>query len=162
VLGYITNHSYLDNPTFRGMRQSLISTLLSAEHFTVDGTLIEAWASMKSFKSKDTPPGGGGSNDTGMVDFKGERRTNATHESSTDPEAKLLRKGLGKEAKLCFGGHALMENRNGLCVDLRVSSALEQETEAAQKLLARQARKRVRPATQGVSHQGIRCAPAGT
>ena len=131
------------------VRQARRQGLLSQEHFTVDGTLIEAWASMKSFKSKDTPPSGGGLNDDGMVDFKGERRTNATHESSTDCEAKLLRKGPGKEAKLCFGGHVFMENRNGLCVDLRVSSALEPETEAAKKLLARQAKKRVRPTTLG-------------
>ncbi len=131
------------------VRQARSQGLLSQEHFTVDGKLIEAWASMKSFKSKDTPPSGGGLNDGGMVDFKGERRTNATHESSTDREAKLLRKGSGKEAKLCFRGHALMENRNGPCVDLHASSALEPETEAAKKLLARQAKKRVRPTTLG-------------
>lgn len=125
--------------------------LLSDEHFTVDGTLIEAWASLKSFKPKDEPPsdtGGGGSSD-GMVDFRGQRRTNDTHESTTDPESKLKRKGPGKEAKLSYGGHALMENRNGLCVDLRVSSALETEAQAAKAILARQGRKQVRPTTLG-------------
>jgi transposase len=100
--------------------------LLSRDHFTVDGTLIEAWASLKSFRPKDRkepPTTGGGSGDS-MVDFRGEKRSNDTHESTTDPEAKLIRKGFGKEAKLSFGAHALMENRNGLLVDFRVSDAL--------------------------------------
>lgn len=91
------------------VRAAREANLLCAEHFTVDGTLIEAWASLKSFKSKDgLPSAGDGSG--GMVDFRGERRTNETHESTTDEEAKLLRKG--KEAKLSYGAHALMENRN--------------------------------------------------
>ena len=123
--------------------------LLSDEHFTVDGTLIEAWASHKSFKPKDGPPSGGGGGADGMVDFRGQRRSNDTHHSTTDEEAKLGRRGKGKEAKLCYGGHALMENRNGLCVDLKVSSAVQSETEAAKEILARQARKRVRPASLG-------------
>lgn len=124
--------------------------LLSDEHFTVDGTLIEAWASTaKSLRRKDGPPSDGGPDDQGLVNFRGERRSNATHESKTDPEAKLLKKGKGRETKLCFGGHALMENRNGLCVDIEVRSALETETEAAKDLLARQRKKRVRPTTLG-------------
>ena len=131
------------------VREAREQKLLSDEHFTVDGTLIEAWASMKSFRRKDKPPCDGGPDDQGMVDFRGERRSNDTHQSTTDPEAKLLRKSKGKESKLCFGGHALMENRNGLCVDLRVSSALEPEPEAAKQMLARQAQKRVRPTTLG-------------
>ncbi len=94
--------------------------LLSAEHFTVDGTLIEAWASLKSFRPKDEPPGGDGN---GWSDFRGSRRSNETHESKTDPEAKLMRKGNGQEARLCFSGHVLMENRNGLVLDLRVAQA---------------------------------------
>lgn len=95
--------------------QAAQAGLLSDEHFTVDGTLIEAWASMKSFRLKDTPPppaGGGGRNPE--VDFHGERRLNETHASTTDPQARLYRKGPGKEAKLCFMGHVLMENRHGL------------------------------------------------
>jgi transposase len=98
--------------------------LMSDEHFTVDGTLIEAWASLKSFKPKD------GSNDhppddpgNPTVDFHGERRSNATHESTTDPEARLAKKGAGKEAKLCYSGHALMENRNGMLVDFQIAQA---------------------------------------
>ena len=122
--------------------------LLSDEHFTVDGTLIEAWASLKSFKPKDGPPSAGDGSG-GMVDFRGQRRSNDTHQSTTDDEARLARKGKGKEAKLCYGGHALMENRNGLCVDLAVRSAQRTETEATKEILARQGRKRVRPATLG-------------
>lgn len=100
--------------------------LMSDEHFTVDGTLIEAWASAKSFRPKDEsagkrePPDDPG-NPT--VDFRGEKRRNATHTSTTDPEARLAKKGPGKEAKLSFSAHALMENRNGLLVDLRIDSA---------------------------------------
>ncbi len=104
--------------------------LLSDEHFSVDGTLIEAWASLKSFRRKDEKPpkkddGDGPPEDPGnrWVDFHGEKRTNDTHESKTDPEAKLLRKGFGKEAKLSYSAHALMENRHGLLVDLRVAEA---------------------------------------
>ena len=122
--------------------------LLSDEHFTVDGTLIEAWASLKSFKPKDGPPSAG-DGPGGMVDFRGQRRSNDTHQSTTDDEARLARKGKGKEAKLCYGGHALMENRNGLCVDLAVRSAQRTETEATKEILARQGRKRVRPVTLG-------------
>ena len=89
---------------------------LSDEHFTVDGTLIEAWASQKSFQKKD-----GGEDDPGQ--FRGERRKNDTHQSKTDPDAKLYRKGNGQEAKLGFLGHILMENRNGLIVDAMVTQA---------------------------------------
>jgi transposase len=97
--------------------------LMSKEHFTVDGTLIEAWASMKSFRPKDDqdPPASGGRNPE--VDFKGQQRKNDTHQSTTDPDARLLKKGKGKESKLCFMGHALMENRNGLVVDSRLTLA---------------------------------------
>ena len=120
---------------------------MSSDHLTVDGTLIEAWAGAKSFKPKDGPPpppdGRGG------VDFRGTPRTNDTHGCTTDPEAMSARRGKGKEAKLCFGGHALMENRNGLCVDIRVSSALETEPAAAVALLKRQLRKRLKPVSLG-------------
>ena len=99
------------------LAQPRVKRLLSTEHFLVDGTLIEAWASMKSFRPKDgsdEPPSQGGRN--AETDFRGERRSNATHASTTDPDARLYRKGDGKEAKLCFMGHALMENRSGLLV----------------------------------------------
>ena len=97
--------------------QKLVKRLLSSEHFSVDGTLIEAWASMKSFKPRDgsdEPPPDGGRN--AETNFRGEKRSNATHASTTDPDARLYRKGSGKEAKLCFIGHGLMENRSGLLV----------------------------------------------
>jgi transposase len=98
--------------------------LLSAEHFTVDGTLLEAWASLKSFHPKD---GGDGTQAAGernpTVDFHGEQRRNDTHQSTTDPQALLVRKGRGKEARLCFNGHVLMENRNGLVVDIALTQA---------------------------------------
>ncbi len=107
--------------------------LLSDEHFTVDGTLIEAWASHKSFKRKDAEPKNP-PEDPGnpSVDFHGERRRNATHQSTTDPEARLARKGAGKEAKLSYGGHVLMENRHGLAVRGCVTQATGRaEPEAA-------------------------------
>jgi transposase len=97
--------------------------LISDEHFTVDGTLLEAWASVKSFKKVgdvDPPPDDPG-NPT--VNFHGEPRSNATHASTTDPDAKLARKGAGKEAKLSYTGSVLMENRNGLAVDATVDLA---------------------------------------
>src|SRR5271169_257669 len=107
------------------LAQPRVKRLLSTEHFSVDGTLIEAWASMKSFKptdgSNEPPSDGGGRNQE--TDFHGQRRSNETHTSTTDPEARLYRKGPGKEAKLCFMGHALMENRNGLIVDACLTPA---------------------------------------
>ena len=102
-----------------------VKRLLSTDHFSVDGTLIEAWASMKSFMPKDgsdEPPADGDGRNR-EADFHGEKRSNDTHASTTDPEARLYRKGPGKEAKLCFMGHALMENRNGLVVDACLTPA---------------------------------------
>ena len=101
------------------LAQPRVKRLLSSEHFSVDGTLIEAWASMKSFRPKEPPDGGGTPN--GMVgggrnapaDFRGEKRSNQTHQSTTYPDARLYRKGPGMEAKLCFIGHGPMENRSG-------------------------------------------------
>jgi transposase len=98
--------------------------LLSEDHFTVDGTLLEAWASLKSFRPKDgegSPPTTGEKNPS--VDFHGEKRMNDTHQSTTDPVARLAKKGRGKEARLCFTGHVLMENRHGLVVDVVLSQA---------------------------------------
>lgn len=124
------------------VEQAQAARLMSSEHFSVDGTLIDAWASFKSFQPKDAaaerqarnrskaerrkrggkgPKGGGGRNVE--VNFHGQTRTNDTHESKTDPEAKLIRKGDGQPARLSYAGHALMENRNGLLVDFRISEA---------------------------------------
>jgi transposase len=105
------------------LKQAQEKNLTSDEHFTVDGTLIEAWASLKSFQRKDqenTPPDDPG-NPT--VDFHGEKRSNETHESTTDPDARLARKGNGKEAKLSYNGNLLTENRNGLIVATEVFQA---------------------------------------
>lgn len=104
-----------------------VKKLLSTDHFSVDGTLIEAWASMKSVRPKacpgldpgdssGKPPAGGGGRNV-EANFRGQKRSNETHGSTTDPDARLYRKGKGKETKLCFIGHGLMENRNGLLVD---------------------------------------------
>ena len=94
--------------------------MVSSDHFSVDGTLIEAWASMKSFKRKDddTP-----TDSNGWSDFRGEKRSNETHESKTDPESRLARKGNGREAKLCFNASGLMENRTGLLIKMEVGTA---------------------------------------
>jgi transposase len=107
------------------LAQSQVKKLLSTDHFSVDGTLIEAWASMKSFKprdgSDDDSPGDGGRN--AEANFHGQKRSNDTHASTTDPDARLYRKGPGKEAKLSFLGHGLMENRSGLLVDACLTPA---------------------------------------
>jgi IS5 family transposase len=96
--------------------------LLSDEHFTVDGTLLEAWASQKSFRPRDQdPPADGGGNAT--VNFHGQRRSNATHQSTTDPDARLYKKARGREARLGYLGHVLMEHRSGLIVKATVTPA---------------------------------------
>ena len=115
--------------------------LLSDEHFTVDGTLIEAWAGQKSFQKKDTSSGGP-PDDPGnpTVDFHGEKRSNQTHQSKTDPDARLYRKGAGKEAKLSYQGHVLMENRNGLVTETRLTAATgTAEREAAVEMIKQRA-----------------------
>lgn len=127
------------------VRQASDRGLASDEHFTVDGTLIEAWASLKSFRPKgedqgNRPPPDDSGNPT--VNFRGEKRSNATHESTTDPESRLMRKSTGKEAKLSYGGHALMENRHGLLVDIKITEATgTSEREAGQLMLKRQRKK---------------------
>jgi len=122
--------------------------LLSDEHFTVDGTLIEACASLKSFKPKDGPADGGDPpappDDPGnpTVDFRKEKRSNATHVSTTDPDARLMRKGKGKEARLSYMAHALMENRHGLLVDFVVTLASGTAERDAAPVMLDQARER--------------------
>lgn len=110
----------------RIVEQARAAGLMSDDHFTVDGTLIDAWASLKSFRKKDEKPGDRPPPDdpgNPSVDFHKEKRSNETHQSTTDPDARLARKGKGKEAKLAYSQHALMENRNGLLVDLRIAEA---------------------------------------
>jgi transposase len=120
------------------LEQARAQSLLSEEHFTVDGTLIEAWAGQKSFQRKDAnkPPPDGGSNPT--VNFHGEQRRNDTHRSTTDADAMLYRKSGGSESKLSYLGHVLMENRNGLVVDTRLTRATgTAERDAALEMAAR-------------------------
>jgi transposase len=117
--------------------------LLSDEHFTVDGTLIEAAASLKSFKLRhgDPPPDDGDPGNP-SVDFHGEKRSNTTHQSTTDPQARLFRKSKGKEAKLVFMAHALMENRNGMLTDFQVTEATGTAERDVAPVLVDQARER--------------------
>lgn len=121
------------------VRQAKLRRYCSSEHFSVDGTLLEAWASHKSFKPKDgsgNDPDGPGRN--AEVDFRGKPRSNDTHASTTDPEALLARKSNATAAKLSYAGHALMENRNGLLVDLELTQATGRaEREAATTMLSR-------------------------
>lgn len=127
-----------------------VRRLLSDDHFSVDGTLIDAWASMKSFRPKDgsgDPPDPGRN---GERDFRGERRSNETHASTTDPDARLYRKGGGRESRLCFMGHVLMENRSGLAVDATLTHATgTAEREAALEMLDRRPRRKRRRITLG-------------
>lgn len=120
-----------------------VKGLLSSEHFSVDGTLIDAWASMKSFVPKDgsgEPPSAGRN---GERNFRKEKRSNESHASTTDPDARLFRKGDGQSSRLCFMGHALMENRNGLIVDCELTKATgTAEREAALTMIKRKRRNR--------------------
>src|SRR6266513_4027687 len=121
-----------------------VKPLLSDEHFSVDGTLIEAWASQKSFQPKDGSDNGDGSN------FHGQRRKNDTHQSTSDPQAKLYRKAAGREAKLCYMGHAVMENRNGLAVDGTVTQASgTAERRASEAMLKKKTKRSGRRITVG-------------
>jgi transposase len=131
----------LEGDIARGFLQALLADpqvkpLLSDDHFSVDGTLIEAWASMKSFRPKDgsgEPPADGRN---GERDFHGEKRSNKTHASTTDPDARLYKKAAGQAAKLCHMGHVVMENRNGLVVDASVTLATgTAEREAAEAMI---------------------------
>lgn len=150
-LGMEMNDSVFDHSTFSANRDRILkhkvsqkffqavvkqaedAGLMSEEHFSVDGTLVEAWASMKSFRPKDDNDDNDGN---GWADFRGKKRKNDTHESRTDPESLLMRKGQGKEAKLSFSAHVLMENRNGLLKDVRTTQATGRcEREAALDML---------------------------
>jgi transposase len=130
------------------LSQARVKALLSDEHFSVDGTLVDAWASMKSFRPKvgpDDDGSGDGSPPAGRNaerNFRGEKRSNETHASTTDPDAKLYRKGNGQSSRLCFMGHLLMENRNALIVDAALTRAGGMaEREAALAMLDRRRRR---------------------
>ena len=118
------------------VREARRRKLISEDHFSVDGTLLQAWASLKSVRPRDDEPPQGGTGRNPDVDFKGQQRTNATHVSSTDPQARLARKGNGQETRLCYAGHLLTENRNGLILGVLVSEATgTAERDAAVRLL---------------------------
>jgi len=122
-----------------------VKRLLSHEHFSVDGTLLDAWASMKSFRPKDgsgDPPDGGRN---GEQNFRGEKRSNETHASTTDPDARLYRKGNGQESRLCYMGHAIMENRNGLaiCGDVTHATGTAERQAALEWTDERDSRRRI-------------------
>ena len=137
----------------RVVETALVKQYASNDHFTVDGTLIQSWASLKSFRPKnqkrDERPGDSGSNPS--IDFRGEKRSNETHRSRTDPEARLAKKSPGVGAQLSHSGHVLMENRHGLCLDIRVARADGRaERKMARKMLRRFRRRHgVRPKTLG-------------
>lgn len=120
----LLNHEVAEAFLGATVREARSRRLLSEDHFTVDGTLLQAWASLKSFRPRDDqrPPSSGGGRNA-PADFHGQSRRNETHVSTTDPEARLMRKGPQQEAKLCFAGHLLTENRNGLIVDALLSEA---------------------------------------
>ena len=119
----LLTHEVADEFFAASVAEARLRGYVSDEHFTADGSLLEAWASLKSFKAVDArpEPGGGGKNPE--VDFRGQRRSNATHRSATDPEALLMRKSSAHPAKLQYGAHVLMENRNGLIVDTELTAA---------------------------------------
>jgi transposase len=139
------------------LRHPKVAPLLSDEHFSVDGTLIEAWASHKSFRAKD----GSDDNGSGGANWRKQKRSNETHESNTDPESRLYRKASGREARLCYMGHALMENRNGLAIGGLVTMATgKAEVKASEALLALQLQKTGKAATVGAD-KAYDCAPHG-
>jgi transposase len=148
LLKHEVGQQFFDEVVFQAQERKL----LSDEHFTVDGTLIEAAASLKSFRRRDAEPSQEPPDDPGnpTVNFHGEKRSNKTHQSTTDPESRLFKKGKGKEAKLSFLGHALMENRNGLLVDFQMTEATgTAERDVTPKLLRQARERRFHPKTLG-------------
>jgi transposase len=130
----------------RIVQEAVVEGYASPDHFTVDGTLIRSWASMKSLRRRDGAAPQRTDQDPGnpSVNYRGERRNNATHVSQTDPEARLMRKGDGQPAYLCHSGHVLMENRQGLCMGVLVDQADGRAERRAAKALIRQVRRRHR------------------
>ena len=119
----LLSHEIADRFFAAVVAQAKLRRYVSSDHFSVDGTLLEAWASHKSFKPKDGPAGPLGAGRNADVDFRGERRSNETHQSTTDPQARMARKSNATAAKLCSTGHLLMENRNALLVDAELTQA---------------------------------------
>jgi transposase len=135
----LLDHAIADRFFAAVVAQAHLRRYLSSEHFSVDGTLLEAWASHKSFKAKDGPPAPPPAGRNSEVSFHGQRRSNDTHQSSTDPEARLARRSNATAAKLCYAGHLLMEHRNALIVDAELTEANgHAERDTAVVMLARQ------------------------
>ena len=147
-------HRLLEKFFDRIVAEAITEQLASPDHFTVDGTPIRSWASQKSLRPKDEPPADEDPDDPGNpdVDWRGQKRSNATHQSRTDPEARLARKGRGKEAHLCHSGHVLMENRNGLVLAVAVDAADGTAERRCAKAMLKQVRRRhrLRPKTVGM------------
>jgi hypothetical protein len=135
----LLSHEIADRFFALVVREAKLRRYVSSEHFSVDGTLLEAWASHKSFKPKDgSGPGPTGRGRNPEVNYRGQRRSNQTHQSATDPEARLARKSQATAAKLCYTGHLLMEHRNALIVDMELTEASGfAERDAALGLLSR-------------------------
>ena len=160
----LLDHDVADEFFAAVVRQAKLRRYISSEHFSVDGTLLEAWASHKSFKPKNPEPPAGGEPPTdpgrnAEVGWHGQKRSNATHQSTTDPEARLYRKSNNTAATLCFLGHVLMENRNALLVDAELTTAsgyAERDT-AAEMLarLPRRARRRTVAGDKGYDTKGF-------
>ncbi|GAC1457085.1 MAG: hypothetical protein PVSMB8_14110 [Vulcanimicrobiaceae bacterium] len=119
----LLDHEIADRFFVAVVAQAKLRRYVSSDHFSVDGTLLEAWASHKSFQPKDGPPSSLGPGRNAEVDFHGQRRTNETHVSTTDPEARMARKSFATAAKLSYSGHLLMEHRNALIVDIELTQA---------------------------------------
>jgi transposase len=144
----LLDHDIADQFFAAVVRQAKLRRYVSSDHFSVDGTLLEAWASHKSFQPKDRPPPAAGPGRNAEVSFHGERRTNETHASTTDPEARMARKSNATAAKLCYAGHLLMEHRNALIVDIELSEATgyaerDNALEMLERLPARKRRRTV-------------------
>jgi transposase len=134
----LVDHEIADRFFAAVVGQAKLRRDVSSDHFSVDGTLLEAWASHKSFRPKDGPPSGPPAGRNAEVSFHGQRRSNETHASTTDPEARLARKSNATAAKLCYAGHLLMEHRNALIVDMELTAATgHAERDAAQQMLER-------------------------
>jgi transposase len=134
----LLDHEVADEFFAAVVKQAKLRRYVSSDHFSVDGTLLEAWASHKSFKPKDQPPAQPGEGRNSEVQWHGEKRSNETHASTTDPQARLARKSAGTAAKLCYAGHLLIENRSALIVDAELTTADGYaERDSAAEMLAR-------------------------
>ena len=141
----LLDHEIADRFFAAVVGQAKLRRYVSSEHFSVDGTLLEAWASHKSFQPKDQPRRKGPPGRNAEIDYHGERRSNETHQSTTDPQARMARKSFATAAKLSYAGHLLMEHRNALIVDIELTEASgHAERDAALEMLGRLPRQRRR------------------